>query len=113
MSGGWNTIESDAVSISQPLQSHTMHMLAPSPFFDTGDVPLVSNLFALIQGVFTFLLNNLGVKDVQFEELIALDADYLRQLGYVTSSRSPFVSPKLSVHACNLAVVSLAQIPGP
>ncbi|ATZ54346.1 hypothetical protein BCIN_10g03540 [Botrytis cinerea B05.10] len=31
-------------------------------------------------GVFTFLLDNLGVKDVQFEELIALDSDYLRQL---------------------------------
>ncbi|CAG8949384.1 hypothetical protein HYFRA_00005011 [Hymenoscyphus fraxineus] len=46
MSGGWNTIESDA-------------------------------------GVFTFLLDNLGVKDVQFEELIALDADYLRQLNPV------------------------------
>jgi ubiquitin carboxyl-terminal hydrolase L5 len=51
-------------------------------------------------GVFTFLLDNLGVKDVQFEvptprirfqvlhltiyqELIALDADYLRQLSPV------------------------------
>ncbi|KAI6716295.1 hypothetical protein JHW43_001254 [Diplocarpon mali] len=46
MSGGWNTIESDA-------------------------------------GVFTFLLDNLGVKDVQFEEVITLDADYLGQLGPV------------------------------
>ncbi|KAG9239217.1 ubiquitin carboxyl-terminal hydrolase-like protein isozyme L5 [Amylocarpus encephaloides] len=43
MSGGWNTIESDA-------------------------------------GVFTFLLDNLGVKDVQFEELTDLDPDLLRQL---------------------------------
>jgi len=42
MSGGWNTIESDA-------------------------------------GVFTYLVDNLGVQNVQFEELIALDADYLRQ----------------------------------
>ncbi|PUU83655.1 ubiquitin carboxyl-terminal hydrolase [Tuber borchii] len=42
MSGGWNTIESDA-------------------------------------GVFTYLVDNLGVKNVQFEEMIALDADYLKQ----------------------------------
>ena len=34
-------------------------------------------------GVFTFLVNNLGVQDVQFEELVALDGDYLRQLGPV------------------------------
>ncbi|SLM33855.1 ubiquitin carboxyl-terminal hydrolase 2 protein [Lasallia pustulata] len=34
-------------------------------------------------GVFTYLVDNLGVKDVQFEELIALDADYLRQLSPV------------------------------
>ncbi|KAK7749817.1 hypothetical protein SLS53_000397 [Cytospora paraplurivora] len=43
MSGGWNTIESDA-------------------------------------GVFTYLLDNLGVKDVQFEELITMDPDALAQL---------------------------------
>ncbi|KAL6720426.1 hypothetical protein ACLMJK_002348 [Lecanora helva] len=30
-------------------------------------------------GVFTFLIDNLGVKDVQFEELIALDAELLKQ----------------------------------
>lgn len=43
MSGGWNTIESDA-------------------------------------GVFTFLLNNLGAKDVQFEELLTLEPEALAAL---------------------------------
>ncbi|KAI0115505.1 ubiquitin carboxyl-terminal hydrolase [Nemania sp. FL0031] len=43
MSGGWNTIESDA-------------------------------------GVFTFLLNNLGAKDVQFEELLSLEPETLAAL---------------------------------
>ncbi|KAK3997645.1 ubiquitin carboxyl-terminal hydrolase [Cladorrhinum sp. PSN332] len=33
-----------------------------------------------IQGVFTYLLDNLGVKDVQFEELLSLDPDALAQL---------------------------------
>ncbi|KAF2271841.1 ubiquitin carboxyl-terminal hydrolase 2 [Westerdykella ornata] len=44
MSGGWNTIESDA-------------------------------------GVFTYLIEKLGVKDVQFDELITLEPDELRRLG--------------------------------
>ncbi|KAH8908883.1 ubiquitinyl hydrolase [Coniochaeta sp. PMI_546] len=43
MSGGWNTIESDA-------------------------------------GVFTYLLDNLGVKDVQFEELLSLEPSALAEL---------------------------------
>ena len=36
------------------------------------------------QGVFTYLVDNLGVKDIQFEELIALDADYLKQQRFVS-----------------------------
>ncbi|KAL8953090.1 MAG: hypothetical protein Q9222_001028 [Ikaeria aurantiellina] len=32
-------------------------------------------------GVFTYLVERLGVKDVQFEELVSLDAEFLRQRG--------------------------------
>ena len=33
-----------------------------------------------MKGVFTYLLEGLGAESVQFEELFALDADYLKQL---------------------------------
>ncbi|CAI6336325.1 unnamed protein product [Periconia digitata] len=46
MSGGWNTIESDA-------------------------------------GVFTYLIEKLGVKDVQFEELVTLESEELKRLGKI------------------------------
>ena len=64
MSGGWNTIESDAVGV--PYATWTRPYCIRADFHT--------------KGVFTFLVNNLGVKDVQFEELIALDADSLKQL---------------------------------
>ncbi len=34
-------------------------------------------------GVFTFLVESLGVKDVQFEELVSLDPDDLAQKRYL------------------------------
>jgi len=33
-----------------------------------------------LQGVFTYLIEKLGVKDAQFEELLSLDAESLQQL---------------------------------
>lgn len=35
------------------------------------------------QGVFTYLIEKLGVKDVQFEELVTLDSDELKRLGKI------------------------------
>ncbi|KAK7187945.1 ubiquitinyl hydrolase [Paraphaeosphaeria sporulosa] len=63
MSGGWNTIESDAASL----------------------LPLLLHLRKLTnsQGVFTYLIEKLGVKDVQFEELVTLDSQELKQLGKI------------------------------
>ncbi|KAI1319186.1 ubiquitin carboxyl-terminal hydrolase [Xylariaceae sp. FL0255] len=64
MSGGWNTIESDA-------------------------------------GVFTFLLNNLGTKDVQFEELLTLEPEALASLypvyGVIFLFKYPTNAPYASV----------------
>lgn len=36
-----------------------------------------------MQGVFTYLIEKLGVKDVQFDELITLEPEELRQLGNI------------------------------
>lgn len=63
MSGGWNTIESDAVRLSFP--SRDSYLLTKS------------------KGVFTYLIEKLGVKDVQFEELVTLDSDELKRLGKI------------------------------
>lgn len=63
MSGGWNTIESDAVRILS--------------------LSLYSCELTNSKGVFTYLIEKLGVKDVQFEELVTLDSDELKRLGKI------------------------------
>ncbi|KAL9102885.1 MAG: hypothetical protein Q9163_002008 [Psora crenata] len=53
-----------------------------SPGFTGGFGAKSCRIFADEQtpmGVFTFLVNGLGVKEVQFEELVALDAGHMRQ----------------------------------
>lgn len=75
MSAGWNTVESDAVS------------------------PTVLKEFSpanLSKGVFTYLIDSLGVKDIQFEELVALDANHLRQQRYHYTPYDGFIKLKLS-----------------
>lgn len=68
-SGGWTTIESDEVPLI-PLQSER-------------------SAANIQQGLFTSLIETLGVKDTQFEELISLDADTIRSLGYVHPQSPP------------------------
>lgn len=48
-------------------------------FLVTYNLALLGLIY-LLQGVFTFLLNNLGVKDVQFEELLTLEPEALAEL---------------------------------
>lgn len=63
-------------------------MLARDYFFYPNY--MTNNL--LFQGVFTYLVENLGVKNVQFEEMIALDSDYLARQTCVTFLRLQCVS---------------------
>lgn len=44
-----------------------------------------------MQGVFTYLLEGLGAQSVQFEELFALEADYLKQLRCIAFSNETSV----------------------
>ncbi|KJZ79351.1 hypothetical protein HIM_01502 [Hirsutella minnesotensis 3608] len=77
MSGGWNTTDADihlapanhsriGCSLSS-LELHVPYRLSADPWGDP-------------QGVFTSLVENLGVKEVQFEELLTLDASELAAL---------------------------------
>ncbi|MCJ1308477.1 hypothetical protein MMC25_002130 [Agyrium rufum] len=53
-------------------------------------------------GVFTYLLENLGVKDVQFEELLTLEVDELRQLRQVTLLLTSYPTLNIKLCACVL-----------
>jgi len=68
MSGGWNTIESDAVSKSY----------STSAFL--SDHCCESHTNPTRQGVFTYLIESLGVRNLQFEELVSLDSQTLSDL---------------------------------
>ena len=65
MSGGWNTIESDAGYV--PPRSFTIQYTRA-----------ITNVYT--SRVFTFLIESLGVSHVQFEELISLEPESLQQL---------------------------------
>ena len=81
--GGWSTIESDEVSFSTTQACTHWGIQANSE-----------------QGVFTSLIENLGVKGAQFEELISLDADTIRSLRYRTPhSHSTVQSHAIQQHA--------------
>jgi ubiquitin carboxyl-terminal hydrolase L5 len=44
---------------------------------------LGATILTHVQGVFTYLIEKLGVKDVQFEELTTLEPEELQQLGTI------------------------------
>lgn len=49
-----------------------------------------------MQGVFTYLIDKLGAKDVQFEELISLDSESLRQQRCVVTRRGTWTGTQLA-----------------
>lgn len=59
-------------------------------------------------GVFTFLVENLGVKGVELEELVSLDEGSLSQLRY-GNGREVFVFCLLLLHLSFLPVLDLSN----
>lgn len=55
------------------------------------------------KGVFTSLIENLGVEGAQFEELISLDADTIRSLRYPTPPL-PYIYPCACVYVCAILI---------
>lgn len=75
----WNPVSHFLSKYVRWLEHHRVWCCKYFPFF----LDNFSLKCWLIKGVFTYLIDSLGVKDVQFEELVALDADHLRQQRYI------------------------------
>jgi len=84
------SVESDAVSkhhqspeglaLSSELHGPPLRSRRDGRYRKTPRKSRSTDTASASQGVFTYLLENLGVKDVQFEELLSLDPDALAEL---------------------------------
>ncbi|KAK6391741.1 hypothetical protein LTR65_004235 [Meristemomyces frigidus] len=84
MSAGWNTIESGQSFPTTPPSTRRAVLTCAThrrrPFASHSHLVEEGTHIDGIQGVFTFLIESLGVKNVQFDELISLDPESLQQL---------------------------------